>query len=195
MNQSATKPCITCGETKPLSDFYAGINQCKTCKREYVLAYQKANPEKVREIQRRWREANREAERERTHRNYEADREAALERARQYHETNREVILDRQRHHRETIRARVLAHYSPSSPPRCACPDCNVTENLTIDHVNGGGGEHRAELFGRDEAGWHFYAWLVAENFPRGYQVLCMPCNSSKFKGERCRLDHAERVH
>jgi hypothetical protein len=71
----------------------------------------------------------------------------------------------------------------------CAC--CGATDDLTIDHMDGDGAEHRAELFkdGR-MAGWHFYAWLVRNGLPDGYQTLCRPCNNSKWTGERCRLDH-----
>lgn len=88
------------------------------------------------------------------------------------------------------LRAAVLAHYGD----RCAC--CGATERLTIDHVNGDGAAHRAAVIGiPDTAGWHFYAWLVAEGFPDDppLQVLCWPCNSSKQDGPVCRLHHYEQ--
>ena len=57
---------------------------------------------------------------------------------------------------RERHRTAVFDHYGRV----CAC--CGSTEDLTIDHIDGSGAEHRAELFkdGR-MAGWHFYVWLV----------------------------------
>jgi hypothetical protein len=84
------------------------------------------------------------------------------------------------------LREAVFSHYGQ----QCSC--CGVTDRLTIDHINGGGGEHRKRLFGRPrQAGYPFYAWLARNGFPPGYQVLCLPCNQSKGRGERCQLDHA----
>ena len=44
------------------------------------------------------------------------------------------------------------------------------------------------------KAGRDFYAWLVRNGFPEGFQTLCWPCNKSKDTGDRCRLDHAQEV-
>jgi hypothetical protein len=63
----------------------------------------------------------------------------------------------------------VLTHYS-DSPPKCAC--CGETELcfLSIDHINGGGNKERKKIRG------NFYSWFIKNNFPKGYQVLCMNC-------------------
>ena len=83
---------------------------------------------------------------------------------------------------RAAARAAVFSHYGRA----CAC--CGTTGQLTIDHVNGGGGGHRRRL--RLHGVW-FYRWLIREGFPPGYQTLCRPCNSSKGEGSACRIDHA----
>lgn len=60
--------------------------------------------------------------------------------------------------------------------PHCACPNrCSVKQILvlTIDHIDGGGNQHRKEIKGS------FYKWLKKNNFPPGYRVLCMNCNFS----------------
>ena len=81
------------------------------------------------------------------------------------------------------VRARVFAHYGTE----CAC--CGAAEDLTIDHVNGDGVKHRAELGGyAGKGGVGFYYWLIRQGFPEGYQALCRPCNVSKGRGSRCRL-------
>jgi hypothetical protein len=51
-------------------------------------------------------------------------------------------------------------------------------EFLTLDHVNGGGNQHRRELNVR---GKHFFEWLVRHGFPNDppLRVLCMNCNWS----------------
>ena len=83
----------------------------------------------------------------------------------------------RRRRHRH--REKVFARYGTS----CAC--CGATEDLTIDHVNGDGAEHRAALGNRD-----IYGWLVVNGFPPGFQTLCGPCNRSKARGPACTIDH-----
>lgn len=85
---------------------------------------------------------------------------------------------------RAADRAAVLAHYGQV----CACPGCGATDDLTIDHVNGGGEAHRAALGVRSSG---FYAWLIGKGFPPGYQTLCAPCNQSKHDGRASRLDHS----
>ena len=81
------------------------------------------------------------------------------------------------------LRAQVFAHYGTE----CAC--CGTTEDLSIDHVNGNGREHREELFGNPRGNRDgTYRWLIKMGFPGGFQVLCRPCNSSKGRGEYCRM-------
>jgi hypothetical protein len=72
----------------------------------------------------------------------------------------------------------------------CAC--CVTSDYLTIDHVDGDGKQHRAQIFGddRDEGGARFYRWLIRSGFPDGYQTLCRRCNSSKKRTAHCNLDH-----
>lgn len=79
------------------------------------------------------------------------------------------------------IRERIFAHYGTS----CAC--CGTADNLTIDHINGDGKQHREEI-GKD--GNAFYVWLINNGFPGGFQVLCRPCNASKNDGDHCRIIH-----
>jgi len=54
---------------------------------------------------------------------------------------------------------------------RCAC--CGEEEKtfLTIDHINGDGCKHRKEI-GQS----NMYRWLRDNNYPTGFQVLCMNC-------------------
>lgn len=95
---------------------------------------------------------------------------------------------DYMRGYKKRVRAEVFAYYGTC----CAC--CGTTENLSIDHVDGNGAEHRQELFGdqTDRGGYRFQLWLRRNGFPPGYQVLCVPCNTSKKGTEACRLSHVE---
>jgi len=79
------------------------------------------------------------------------------------------------RNRRAKIRTAVLNHYSGNNP-RCACLGCSVTEEifLVIDHINGGGTKHRKEL---KKSSISFWEWLIDNNYPKGYRVLCHNCN------------------
>jgi hypothetical protein len=47
---------------------------------------------------------------------------------------------------------------------------------LTIDHINGGGRQHRLQAGVKGD----FYTWLKRNGFPPGFQVLCWNCNHAK---------------
>lgn len=57
---------------------------------------------------------------------------------------------------------------------KCQC--CGITDKncLQIDHIKGGGCAHRKSL------SINFNKWLIKNNFPEGYQILCANCNSAK---------------
>jgi hypothetical protein len=77
----------------------------------------------------------------------------------------------KQRDQRAAARLEVIGHYGGS----CACCGEKHILFLTIDHIDGGGNQHRKSL--RLSAGAAFYAWLKRNNFPAGYRVLCWNCN------------------
>jgi len=59
----------------------------------------------------------------------------------------------------------------------CACCGENMIEFLAIDHINGGGKQHRKEI--NNPGGKNFYVWLRVRNWPSGYRVLCHNCNQA----------------
>jgi hypothetical protein len=151
-----------------------------------------ADPEKYREQDRQRYaadlEKHREQHRKRARQQYAADPETFRQRQRQRRAADPEKSRERVRQRQDRVRDTVLGHYGRA----CAC--CGSTDRPTIDHIDGSGREHRAELFGgRQQAGVPFYDWLIREGFPPGFQTLCHPCNNSKGTGEYCRLNHATR--
>jgi hypothetical protein len=161
-------------------------------RREYQRRYREENRDRIREQKRgyarRRREADPDYRRESRRASRAANPEANREQTRRYREAHPEAVREAGRLRREAVRAAVLAHYSPDPTPQCAC--CRITDDLTIDHVNGGGTAHRGEVLGNPTGSYGFYRWLIRENYPPGYQVLCRPCNASKAGGTRCRLVH-----
>ncbi len=67
----------------------------------------------------------------------------------------------------------VIEHYSPN----VCCSKCgfNDIRALSIDHINGNGALHRKELGNKN-----IYQWLVENNFPSNFQILCMNCQFIK---------------
>jgi hypothetical protein len=71
------------------------------------------------------------------------------------------------------LRIDILTHYGDG---KLACVKCGLTDirALSIDHINGGGGNHVRALK------HDFYHWLKNNNYPEGYQTLCMSCQRVK---------------
>ncbi len=87
----------------------------------------------------------------------------------EYHLRKESVLRARRKAKLQAIRA-----YSPQLI--CQWPRCNFSDlrALSIDHIKGGGKKHIKEI------GWNFYFWLRKNNYPSGFQVLCM--NHQKIK-------------
>ena len=132
----------------------------------------------TREWQRRRRNDPIERERDREHtRSYypTLTAEARLKHAettRAWKQSHRERVNELNRAERYRTRKRVLDFYGDS---RCACCGETTEQFLAIDHIDGNGNEHRRSI-GRT-AGMNFYRWLVKQDFPPGYRVLCHNCN------------------
>lgn len=82
----------------------------------------------------------------------------------------------KQRMVRHRRRRRVLEHYSDGN---LRCAHCGVDHYpfLSLDHVEGGGKKHHRQLSASGDA---IETWLIRNDFPPGYQVLCCNCNWMK---------------
>jgi hypothetical protein len=76
---------------------------------------------------------------------------------------------------REKLRRDVIAAYGG----KCSCCGEDEFVFLAVDHIDGGGNQHRKELGGNQR----FYAWLRRNEYPSGFQVLCWNCNWAKHHG------------
>ena len=85
-----------------------------------------------------------------------------------------------QRRWRVKQRKKVLVAYGS----KCECCGETNSEFLTIDHINGGGTQHRKSIGG---GGTPFFAWLIKQGFPKDeFRLLCMNCNFSMGKYGYC---------
>jgi len=79
------------------------------------------------------------------------------------------------------MKLEVLLHYSNNL---LKCAKCGYSENmkaLCIDHINAGDNMERTKI-GNE---YSFYLWLIRNNYPEGYQVLCANCNQIKAYEEK----------
>lgn len=77
---------------------------------------------------------------------------------------------------RRRLKLEVLTHYGAAlGKPMCVTCGEERLPCLTVDHINGGGSEHRRSLGSKN-----ICQWLKGENFPSGFQTLCMNCQFMK---------------
>ena len=79
------------------------------------------------------------------------------------------------------IKEKIINHYSKGTMT-CCCDGCteNQIEFLTIDHEDDNGAEHRRII---GIGGHNTLLWLIRNNYPIGYRVLCWNCNSARSIG------------
>lgn len=119
-------------------------------------------------------------------RRYKKNRHVVLKsRKDAYWNGQRERVLDTQRRNNREKRMEVLLHYG-GNPPKCACCGESAFEFLVLDHISGGGNQHRKSLFGRAGAGSRMIRWIIKEEFPEGFRVLCHNCNMALAMYGRC---------
>lgn len=148
--------CKHCKQEADWTDSSYRYTRCRECYNTYQREYRKENRDKL--IQK------------------ERKRYARRRKDKQWVESERE----RGKQYWQKLRLEVMEAYGGAV---CAC--CGETEPkfLTIDHVNNDGAEHRRS-FGYEENGkgasTRTLSWLKSNNYPEGFQVLCMNCNMGK---------------
>lgn len=136
---------------------------------EQAKAYRKAYWEAHRKERKILTPAERKEKRNKYIRGYYATHKDQYKARRLAHQEQRRAVA---KLYVERLRKTVLDHYGG----KCTC--CGETEPhfLCIDHINGGGSQHRKIIGG----GKSTYKWLIANNYPEGFQVLCHNCNMAK---------------
>jgi hypothetical protein len=149
-------------------------------------AYQREYHRTHREADNKWRANNRERLKGYRRRYWQKHRKQEQDRHKRYRAKNREAINKKNAVLAKLLYAKrrllVLTHYS-NGPPKCSC--CPETEIrfLSIDHIDGGGRKHRKRIGGSSSA---LYRWIMENNYPSSFQVLCMNCNFAKGQNNIC---------
>jgi len=120
---------------------------------------------------------------------YRKNAEKIKERERKKYFSNKETIRKRRRElstielkarNAERERLRYVAYRGiiiKAYGGKCAC--CGESESmfLEIDHINNDGNNHRKKIGASAKA---LTYWLINNNFPDGFQILCSNCNQGK---------------
>ena len=147
-----TKTCNTCKQSKQISEFYRSVNkkdglstQCKKCIDVVNLARYHSKTKFDQEYKARQKER------------------AKISHAKNIHKHRAQAKANHRREREECFEV-----YGKI----CACCGESRYEFLSIDHINGGGRQHRKTVT-------KTCRWLVKQGFPKGYRVLCHNCNQA----------------
>jgi hypothetical protein len=101
---------------------------------------------------------------------YDKNKERLLKQNKKYRLQNKERLAMNRATRFQNLKEEVLMIYGYG---KCACVKCgfNDIQALSIDHINGGGCVHRENINRSD-----IYTWLRMNDYPKGYQTLCMNC-------------------
>lgn len=101
---------------------------------------------------------------------------------REYHKAYQKIYQKEvMKEYRWQRRLMILQHYG-GSPPRCACCGEQEPKFLEIDHINNDGYAHRKQI----GKGRLMHEWLIKNNYPEGFQILCANCNHAKGNYGEC---------
>ena len=112
-------------------------------------------------------------------RNYRAGRREIMrpklaKYSRDFFQNHRQKVYLYAQKYRQKQKDIVIDHYKA----KCACCGETIREFLCVDHVNNDGNKHRREM--RNTSGSSIYHWLILNEFPDGFQLLCYNCNMAK---------------
>lgn len=103
----------------------------------------------------------------------EKRKKSSYERVKKWRSRNLDKSRDYQNNWKKQQRLTILKHYSQE---KLCCTKCGVSDIrvLTLDHVNGGGHKQIRETH------TSLPQWIINNNFPEGFQVLCYNCQFIK---------------
>ena len=123
--------------------------------------------------------------RQREHKKYRATHKEELITKSKIRRSNPKFILYSKSYARErtkNLRYQVLSHYSKSEQPYCIKCGFNDIRALNLDHINNDGAQER-----KLRKAQTLLLYLISNNYPNGYQVLCSNCNQIKEMDRRCK--------
>lgn len=162
-----TRICKRCGHEKNIAEFQRTDKykewyrkECRDCRNKYLQEY---------------RVSGRELYLQKTRKSSPEDIKRAEEYRKKYPEKHRKWCME----HYYRLRDEAIMAYGGH---KCAC--CGEIEPLflTLDHINNDGCKWREA--NKDHRGATLFRWLKRNNWPKGYQILCLNCNQGKHRNK-----------
>ena len=154
------KKCSKCGLVKPRSEFHKSsklksglMSWCKQCRHKKYLENHLENLRRAR------------------------NNRMTKEEKREYYRKNRVRCSKYHKKYYLKTKMMVFTHYG-DNPPKCACCGETIIQFLTVDHIHGDGNKHRRRTGMKNSLA--IYLWLIKNNFPEGFQILCYNCNCGR---------------
>jgi hypothetical protein len=142
--------------------------------KKYRKEWMKANPDKVKAGQKKYYHKNKEARKKNSQKWINENPERYQKRSAEYRKSHVQQFQKRNKDRRLLV----LNHYSKilSNSNIPICKDCRLVGNefLHIDHIDGIKNKEEVKHI---RAGSNLINYLIREDFPVGYQVLCGNCN------------------
>ena len=141
----------------------------KEWKKEYNKKYYQENKEKIKEYDKKYYQENQ-------------------EKIKEYREKTKEWKKEYNKKYRQENKELVYNHYG-NGVIECACCREKEIDFLSLDHIYNNGAKHRKKV-GKTIS----FKWIMKNNFPPIFQLLCMNCNFSKGKRKNnCKCIHQIR--
>ena len=163
------KQCTKCKKWKNKNDFCRNIRKrdeldcwCKECKNQGGKIYREKHKESIKVQQSKY-----------------YSRPDIIEKRKQYdlnyYKKNKKKTQQYNKEYQWMLRQQSLFFYSNGEMKCQLCNNSDI-DNLCIDHLNGDGKKHRQKV------GWgvNVYRWLINNNFPSDFTILCKRCNRVK---------------
>lgn len=172
------KCCTGCDTEKELFEFWYSmrlsrhVSECNSCRRARAKRYRDANKERIATTNRRWQKANPDKTRAAHHRWVAKNPGIANKRTANWRKNHYQRALRKQRECNQKLKYAAYAAYGGFE---CACCGETTEAFLSIDHIANDGAEHRRQVDRRK-----IYKWMARNDYPNGFQVLCMNCNFGK---------------
>lgn len=130
--------------------------------KERIKVKNKENYLKIKKVKKKW---------------YEENKIKISKNRKEYRDKNKEKLKLK----RIQKKIKVYNYYS-NYDIKCNCCGEGQLEFLSIDHINNDGATYRGKR--GTKGGSSILNWIIKNDFPPGFQILCMNCNFAKGKNE-----------
>ncbi len=133
----------------------------------------------IKVAQKRYREKHRDKRNAQKRKHYRENREKIREGQRRYWKANKEKVYAYNTAWQYRARRRARGLVVKGYGGKCICCGEKILVFLEIHHPNGDGKIDRKRTGGNSLT---LYNWLIKQNFPKGYELLCANCHKAKHR-------------